>query len=56
MNEIIGWATINGAKFLGKERELGSIEAGKRPGIVLLENLDIENFRLMPESTSRRLA
>ena len=56
LNEIIGWATINGAKFLGKERELGSIEAGKRPGIVLLENLDIENFRLMPESTSRRLA
>ena len=56
LNEIIGWATTNGAKFLGKERELGSIEAGKRPGIVLLEYLDIENFRLMPESTSRRLA
>ena len=56
LNEIIGWATINGAKFLGKESELGSIETGKRPGIVLLENLEIENFRLLPESTSRRLA
>ena len=29
LNEIIGWATINGAKFLGKESELGSIETGK---------------------------
>lgn len=56
LNEIIGWATINGAKFLGKEREFGTIEKGKKPGIVLIENLDLQNLRLLPESTSRRLA
>ena len=31
---LIQWATINGAKALGFEKELGSIDKGKSPGLV----------------------
>lgn len=31
-------ATINGARFLGIEKQFGSLEAHKKPGLVLLEN------------------
>jgi aminodeoxyfutalosine deaminase len=33
---ILQWATLNGAKALQWDNELGSFEKGKRPGIVLL--------------------
>lgn len=35
---ILQWATINGAKALGWDAELGSFEKGKNPGITLLNN------------------
>ena len=42
LEEILGWATINGAKALGVANALGSFEKGKRPGAVLIaENLDL---------------
>lgn len=56
LEEILGWACINGAEVIGKEKELGSISAGKRPGIVLIDNIDFKNFRLTAESKSRRIA
>jgi aminodeoxyfutalosine deaminase len=34
---LLKWATINGAKALGFEHDLGSIEPGKTPGINLLD-------------------
>jgi cytosine/adenosine deaminase-related metal-dependent hydrolase len=33
---ILKWATLNGAKALGFEKQLGSLELGKSPGLVLL--------------------
>src|SRR4030095_17055887 len=33
---LLKWATLNGALALGMEDELGSIEIGKRPGILNL--------------------
>jgi len=53
LTELIGWGTLNGAKFLGLEQKLGSFEKGKNPGIVLIENADIQTLKLKPESTSR---
>jgi len=35
---ILQWATINGARALQWDDELGSFEKGKKPGIVLLKN------------------
>ncbi len=35
--ELIKWATLNGAKALGFEKELGSFDPGKRPGINLIK-------------------
>jgi cytosine/adenosine deaminase-related metal-dependent hydrolase len=37
LETILQWATINGAKALQWDDELGSFEKGKRPGIVLIE-------------------
>jgi cytosine/adenosine deaminase-related metal-dependent hydrolase len=34
---MLQWATLNGAKALRREDQLGSFEKGKRPGIVLLD-------------------
>lgn len=38
LQTILQWATINGAKALGREDLLGSFEKGKRPGIVLIDS------------------
>ena len=40
MNEIFKWASLNGARFLSKEQELGSFARGKKPGIVLITDID----------------
>ena len=53
LGEILVWACSNGAELLGKQDSLGSIEKGKTPGIVLLENA--EGFRLNENSKSTRL-
>ena len=53
--EILTWACLNGARFLGKENELGSLLPGKRPGIAGISNVD-EAGRLTPDSSSLRLA
>lgn len=35
---ILQWATLNGARALGMEKELGSFEKGKKPGLVLIKD------------------
>ncbi|MBB5624198.1 cytosine/adenosine deaminase-related metal-dependent hydrolase [Pedobacter cryoconitis] len=37
--ELLQWATLNGADFLGVEAQFGSLEKGKKPGINLMKNL-----------------
>ena len=49
---VLKWATKNGAEFFGKVK-LGSIEVGKKPGLVLIEGM--EEGRLSTGSTSRRI-
>ena len=54
MEEIMIWATINGARFLAKEAVMGSLEPGKRPGIVRISNVD-EHGCVTSESSSERI-
>jgi len=44
LDEILKWATLNGAAAIGKEDIYGSFEIGKRPGVVLIENTDGLSF------------
>lgn len=44
---ILQWATLNGAKALQWDDELGSFEKGKKPGIVLLENNFDASYRFL---------
>lgn len=53
LETLLQWATINGAKALQMEKQLGSFEKGKKPGLVLIEGLD--GTKLSPASTSRRI-
>ena len=54
MAEIITLATLNGARFLAKEDVMGSLDAGKRPGIVRINNVD-EYGCVTADSSSERV-
>jgi len=47
LEEILQWATLNGAKALEMDKELGSFEKGKKPGIVLLDDINMHAQRLL---------
>lgn len=52
-DELLKWATWNGAEFLGLQGELGSFEPGKKPGINLLTGL--KEGMLHPDSAIQRI-
>jgi len=53
LNELLQWATLNGAKALQMDDQLGSFEKGKKPGVVLISGL--ENNRITTLCSSKRL-
>ncbi len=55
LEELIRWGTENGARALGKEDAFGSIVPGKKPGLLLLQNIDLVNMKLLPDSEVTRL-
>ncbi|MEI8224449.1 MAG: amidohydrolase family protein [Bacteroidota bacterium] len=55
IEELVRWATVNGAKALGEEGRFGKIESGKKPGLLLLQNVDLNNMKLLPGSFVTRL-
>lgn len=52
---ILQWATLNGARALRFDGEIGSFERGKRPGAVLLTGVDFESMRLTEAARTVRL-
>jgi len=50
---LVEWATLNGAKFLGIDSDMGTLEPGKTPGLNLITGLD--GLKLTPESKVKRL-
>ena len=54
MGEIFTWASLNGARFLSKEDVLGTIEKGKKPGLVLVKGLG-QDGNVTENSVSERI-
>lgn len=55
LEDLIIWATLNGAEALGQEEHFGTIEPGKKPGLLLIRDLDLVNMKLLPGSSVKRL-
>ena len=55
LQTVLTWACLNGAAALGKDDVLGSFDQGKKPGVVLIDNIDFNSMQLTDKSTSRRL-
>ena len=59
LGELLEWACLNGARFLGKDAVLGTLEPGKTPGLVFISSCHSERReeapRLTPQSKSYRL-
>lgn len=53
LEELLHWATLNGAKALQMEKKLGSFEKGKQPGVVLIT--DTNDGYLSEKSVAARL-
>lgn len=54
MTQLLQWACHNGAKFLKKDDVLGTLTVGKKPGLVLISNMD-KDGNLTGESRSHRV-
>lgn len=55
LEELVRWATINGARALGEDERFGKIEPGLKPGLLLLQDLDLANLKFLPTTTVTRL-
>ena len=53
LDEMLTWSTMNGARALQMEKHLGSFETGKKPGVVIIENVMGENN--LSNAVSRRI-
>jgi len=55
LEELIQWASINGAKALQIENQFGSFEVGKNPGVNIISGIDFKTMKLTEKSKVKRL-
>lgn len=55
LQERLDWLCRVGAEAIGMGDSLGKVESGKRPGLILLEGLDLRRMELTDHTISRRL-
>ena len=53
LDEMLQWATLNGAKALQLDAQFGSFEKGKKPGVILINQ--IQHNQISEQSTVQRL-
>ncbi|MBK8806844.1 MAG: amidohydrolase family protein [Bacteroidales bacterium] len=55
LKELLTWATYNGAKALKVDSLFGEVTVGRKPGLILLENVDLNSLRLNNSTGVRRV-
>jgi len=55
LNDLLTWASKNGAGFLQISDTYGTIEKGKQPGILLLENVNNDTLHISKSTTVKVL-
>ncbi|MDD2635231.1 MAG: amidohydrolase family protein [Bacteroidales bacterium] len=55
LTNLLKAATFSGAKALKCDDVFGSFEIGKKPGIILIEGVDLKNLKLTNDSVIKRL-
>ena len=46
LTDLISWATLNGARALNIDTLLGSFEVGKKPGVNLIKDIDLNSLQI----------
>jgi cytosine/adenosine deaminase-related metal-dependent hydrolase len=55
LEEMITWATFNGAEALNISEKYGKIEPGRKPGLNLIYDLDLSELKLTEKTRVKRL-
>lgn len=55
LEQLLMWATLNGAKALNQDSTFGSLEKNKKPGVLLLTGIDMLDLKLSEKTRVRRL-
>jgi imidazolonepropionase-like amidohydrolase len=55
LEQLLHAATYRGAYALNLQNRFGQFAQGKKPGVILLEHVDLQNMQLTPETKVRML-
>ncbi|MFT6815577.1 MAG: cytosine/adenosine deaminase-related metal-dependent hydrolase, partial [Sphingobacteriales bacterium] len=55
IQDLLEWGSLNGSKMLGIDKRFGTIAKGKKPGLNLIQYVDLENLQLTENSQVLKL-